>query len=185
MSSFTARRNQRFAQKRARLTRAGTPAGESRSSLWQQALRMRGAGGGAAVAGVQVNERTAMNLAAVFCSVRTLADAKALLPIDVYERRGTGLKDAKVSQHPLTHILSTEPNPDQTPFVFNEQRQAHVLLWGNNYAELVFDPRTSDVIEAIPRSPDSVEVLRDQRDLDERGRPRLKYARPRAALHAR
>lgn len=107
---------------------------------------------------IPVTEKTAIKFSAVFASVRIIAETKASLPIDVYERK-TG-KDAKVKNHPVAQLLEFEPDEDFTPMVWNEVRQAHLCLWGNSYTELVFDGRTSDIARMVPLMPWNVEPFR-------------------------
>lgn len=100
----------------------------------QQFMQMRRIGRDTP-AKVVITDDTAMRIAAVFCSVRILSGVAGSLPIDTYERRGTGLADAKVHAHPAAQVLA-EPNDDQVPAVFEERRQAHLLMWGNSYTSI-------------------------------------------------
>lgn len=110
-----------------------------RSTPLDQMLQARAAaiGGINSAAGVTVNETTAMNLAAVFASVRIIAETKASLPFEVFEVTAGGRK-TKTLMHPVAELLCCEPNPEQTPMVFGETLQAHLLTWGNCYAEIVW-----------------------------------------------
>ncbi len=115
-------------------------------------------GGGSVT--IPVNEKTAMRFSAVFASVRIISETKASLPIDVFER--TSGKDVEVKQHPVAALLQYEPDPDFTPMVWGEVRQAHLCLFGNTYAELEFEGRTPEVVRAIPRAPFDVEPFRGE-----------------------
>ena len=70
-------------------------------------------------AGRAVNERTAMQMTAVYSCVRILAETIAGLPLHVYQTRSDGGKEKAVS-HPLYRLLHDEPNPEMTSFVFRE-----------------------------------------------------------------
>ena len=63
-----------------------------RSSPMEQMLQARAAAvsGMSGAAGVAVNETTAMNFAAVYASVRIIAETKASLPLQVYEMKAGG-----------------------------------------------------------------------------------------------
>lgn len=86
--------------------------------------------------GERVNERNALQLSAVWACVRVISENIASLPLDVYRNRPDGGKD-KLTKHPLQTLIHDAPNPDMTAMVFRETLQAHVLTWGNGYAEIV------------------------------------------------
>ena len=137
-----------------------------RSSPMEQMLQARAAAvsGMSGAAGVAVNETTAMNFAAVYASVRIIAETKASLPLQVYEMQAGGRK-VETKQHPVADLLCCEPNPDQTPMVFGETMQAHLLTWGNCYAEITwsFD---AEPIRLTIHHPSKVEPFRgDSGDL--------------------
>jgi len=78
-------------------------------------------------AGRAVNERTAMQMTAVYSCVRILAETIAGLPLHVYQTRSDGGKEKAVS-HPLYRLLHDEPNPEMTSFVFRETGPVCKLL---------------------------------------------------------
>ena len=71
---------------------------------------------GGSTAGKSVNERTAMQMTAVYACVRILAESIAGLPLHVYEYRGNGKE--RVPGHPLYFLLHDSPNPEMTSFIF-------------------------------------------------------------------
>jgi HK97 family phage portal protein len=113
---------------------------------------------GGTSSGKAVNERTAMQTTAVYACVRILAEAIASLPLHLYTHTGEGGKQ-RVNNHPLSYILHTEPNPEMTSFVFREALMAHLLLWGNAYAQIVRDGR-GRVLALYPLLPSKMEVNR-------------------------
>lgn len=130
--------------------------------------------GGASSAGTYVNERNAMQTAAVYACVRVIAEAVASLPLHVYKYDGDGQKIAP--DHSLYKVLHNIPNPEMTSFVFRETLMSHVLLWGNAYAEIRRDGG-GRVRALYPLAPDKIDVNRDKsgeiyytywRDSDER-----------------
>lgn len=113
---------------------------------------------------VNVTERTALSLASFFACVKVIAETKASLPIHVYEYSANGRgrvskHDARVMLHDVAGLLGTEPNPDQTPMVWSEYRQAQCLCSGNSYTEIVLDNR-GRAASLIPRPWQDVEVFR-------------------------
>lgn len=109
--------------------------------------------------GRAVNERTAMQMTAVYSCVRILAEAIAGLPLHVYQTRSDGGKEKAVT-HPLYRLLHDEPNPEMTSFVFRETLMTHLLLWGNAYAQVIRNGR-GEVIGLYPLMPNRMSVGRD------------------------
>ena len=91
---------------------------------------------GRTTSGKNVNERTAMQVTAVYACVRILSEAIAGLPLHTYKYRKDGAKE-KAINHPLYRLLHDEPNPEMTSFVFRETLMSHLLLWGNAYAQII------------------------------------------------
>ena len=69
-------------------------------------------------AGRHVNDRTAMQIIAVYACVRVLSEAIAQLPLHVYQYTDSGKE--RVPKHPLYFLLHDQPNPEMTSFVFRE-----------------------------------------------------------------
>ena len=109
-------------------------------------------------AGHAVNERSAMQVTAVYACVRILAEAIAGLPLGVYRYTETGSKE-KVLDHPLYALLHDEPNPEMTSFIFRETMMSHLLLWGNAYAQIIRDGR-GQVLGLYPLLPSKMDVSR-------------------------
>lgn len=109
------------------------------------------------VAGVDVNTTTAEGISAVYACVAAISETVGSLPLDVYRNTDNGRQKAK--SHPLYRLLHDAPNNYQTALEFREQMQRHVLLRGNAYAEIVWNPNGS-VKALLPMHPDSVTVLR-------------------------
>ena len=75
---------------------------------------------GNSTAGKRVNERSAMQMTAVYSCVRILSEAVASLPIHVYKYNESGGKE-KALDHPLYFLLHDEPNPEMTSFVLGKR----------------------------------------------------------------
>ena len=114
---------------------------------------------GQTATGKPVNEKSAMQVTAVYACVRILAESIAGLPLHVYRYNSGGGKEM-VTDHNLYRILHDEPNPDMTSFIFRETLMSHLLLWGNAYAQIIRD-HAGRMIGLYPLLPDKVEVDRD------------------------
>ena len=66
---------------------------------------------GGSTSGKRVNERTAMQMTAVYSCVRILSEAVAGLPLQFYRYTADGGKE-KAVDHPLYFLLHDEPNPE-------------------------------------------------------------------------
>ena len=114
---------------------------------------------GSSAAGKSVNERSAMQMTAVYACVRILSESIAGLPLHMYQYEEDGSKK-KAVEHPLYHLLHDEPNPEMTSFVFRETLMSHLLLWGNAYAQIIRNGK-GDIIALYPLMPNRMKVERD------------------------
>ena len=116
---------------------------------------------GTSAAGKSVNERSAMQMTAVYACVRILSESIAGLPLHMYRYEEDGSKK-KAVEHPLYHLLHDEPNPEMTSFVFRETLMSHLLLWGNAYAQIIRNGK-GDIIALYPLMPNRMKVERDSK----------------------
>jgi HK97 family phage portal protein len=123
---------------------------------------------GYSASGKRVDERTSMQMTAVYACVRILSEAVASLPLQLYRYTADGGKE-KAVDHPLYFIAHDEPNSEMTSFVFRETIMTHLLLWGNAYAQVIRNGR-GQVIGLYPLMPDRMKV-----DRDEKGRLYYEY----------
>lgn len=114
---------------------------------------------GGSTSGKNVNERSAMQMTAVYACVRILSEAIAGLPLHLYRYNEDGSK-TKALDHPLYRILHDEPNPEMTSFVFRETLMTHLLLWGNAYAQIIRNGK-GEVVSLYPLMPNKMQVDRD------------------------
>ncbi|OLU37291.1 MULTISPECIES: phage portal protein [Erysipelotrichaceae] len=114
---------------------------------------------GSSSSGKRVNERSAMQMTAVYSCVRILSEAVASLPLHIYEQEDGQSK--KATDHPLFFLLHDEPNPEMTSFVFRETLMTHLLLWGNAYAQIIRNGK-GEVVALYPLMPDRMKVDRDE-----------------------
>ncbi len=123
---------------------------------------------GGSTSGKRVNERSAMQMTAVYSCVRILSEAVAGLPLHLYQYTDNGGKE-KAVEHPLYFLLHDEPNPEMTSFVFRETLMTHLLLWGNAYAQIIRNGK-GEIMALYPLMPDRMTV-----DRDEKGRLYYEY----------
>ena len=114
---------------------------------------------GSSAAGKSVNERSAMQMTAVYACVRIMSESIAGLPLHMYRYEDDGSK-TKAVEHPLYHLLHDEPNPEMTSFIFRETLMSHLLLWGNAYAQIIRNGK-GDIIALYPLMPNRMKVERD------------------------
>lgn len=112
---------------------------------------------GQSSAGKLVTEQTALQLTAVYACVRILAESVAGLPLHLYRYKGDGKE--KATDHPLYRLMYTKPNPEMTSFVFRETMMTHLLLWGNAYAQKIYNGR-GEIIAVYPLMPNKMRVMR-------------------------
>lgn len=95
-------------------------------------------GGSTSAAGVNVSPSSAMKYTPFWAGVRVIAGTLASLPMQVYKRLPDGGK-SRVAGHKVYELLHVRPNEYMDAVTFIETRQAHVLTYGNGYAEIQRD----------------------------------------------
>ena len=115
---------------------------------------------GGSSSGKAVNERTAMQMTAVYSCVRILSEAVAGLPLHLFRYNKSGGKE-KAIDHPLYRLLHDEPNPEMSSFVFRETLMTHLLLYGNAYAQVIRNGM-GEIIALYPLMPNKMTVDRDE-----------------------
>ena len=106
--------------------------------------------------GMRVSADNALRLAAVYASVRILAETMASLPFVLYRQRADGGKD-KVTDHWLYRLLAKRPNRYQNPYEWREMLQGHLALRGNAYNRIVANSR-GEILELVPIHPDRIKM---------------------------
>lgn len=106
--------------------------------------------------GMRVSADNALRLAAVYASVRILAETMASLPFVIYRMRADGGKD-KVTDHWLYRLLAKRPNRYQNPYEWREMLQGHLALRGNAYNRIVANSR-GEILELVPIHPDRIKM---------------------------
>jgi HK97 family phage portal protein len=95
-------------------------------------------GGGPSSAGVQVGHQTALQFTPFWAAVRIISGTLAALPFKVYSRLDEGGKEPQ-PKHKVYSLLHESPNEYMDAVTFIETRMAHVLCYGNGYAEIQRD----------------------------------------------
>lgn len=111
--------------------------------------------------GANVSPSTAMQLSAVYACVRILAETVASLPLHLMRYNDSGGKEKAIT-HPLYYLLHDQPNEEMTSFVFRETMMTQLLLWGNAYAQKVYNGY-GELIGLYPLLSSNMTVERNER----------------------
>jgi HK97 family phage portal protein len=111
--------------------------------------------GGTTDSGTRVSELTAFQATAFLACVDLIAGMIAAFPKHVYERKinkhGRAAHNIAYD-HDYYDLINLEPNDEMSRFVFDKAYMAHVLAWGNGYAELQRD-EGNRIVAMWPRNP--------------------------------
>jgi HK97 family phage portal protein len=112
------------------------------------------------VAGICVNDQSAMRLSAFYACVRLIASTIGSLPLQVF-RPGVGGAAEPARDAQLYKVLHDSPNADQTPTDYWETAILSILLRGNHYARkltaaggrlIALDPIRPDIVQTYRRA---------------------------------
>jgi len=109
--------------------------------------------------GVSVSEHTALNYGPVWACVKRVSDDVSSTSFLHYKRLKDGGKE-RLADSTLYEILHDEANPRLSAMGFRRALTAHMLTWGNGYAEIQRDG-TGKVVALWPITPDRVKVKLD------------------------
>lgn len=112
--------------------------------------------------GEMVTERTAMQVAAVFASVRVLSNGVSSLPLSLIKKNPRGVRSV-ASEHPYHKLIHDEPNPDMDACQFWRTIVHHMALRGHGTAFKV-NTRSGRTTELRILHPDQVRVKRDDQN---------------------
>lgn len=110
------------------LENPATPLNAAADWLWD-ALGAR-----KATAGVSVSPDSALEVTSIWSAVRLISSTLASLPLPVYRHTDAGKEKAR--NHPVYRLLHDRPNAEQSSYIWREQMLAHLLIYGNYYAEI-------------------------------------------------
>jgi len=108
--------------------------------------------------GVNVDDQTALTFAAVYRALLLRGDTIGSLPLHVFENTPSGKQIAV--NHPVNFLLSREPNPNNTAFIWKQTCQGHQDIYGNSYSQIKING-SGEVIELIPIDPKTVTVEKE------------------------
>lgn len=109
--------------------------------------------GSQSLSGEAVTEHSALTYSAVWCAVNLIAGTIAGLPLHLMQRKGEQKRIA--DDRKLYSVMHDEANRYMTADVFRQVLMAHVLTWGNGYAEIVRNGY-GEVTELWPITPNRV-----------------------------
>jgi len=121
-------------------------------SLWNLA-------GSQSLSGETVTEFTALNNSAVYNAQSLISGTIGSLPLHLMRKEGKLKKIA--DQKPLYGVMHDRWNPYMTAMAGRELLQSHALMWGNGYAEKVFD-NLGRIVELWPIPPNKVVKIKMQ-----------------------
>lgn len=114
-------------------------------------------GGATTKAKVTITEGTALEVSAVFCAARVIAEGLAQMPLKV--KRRTGERTEVLTDHPLVSLLR-KPNSWQTGYEFVETMGFIAAVCGNFVALKTTAP-DGRVLELIPLPPGTWSVRQE------------------------
>lgn len=106
---------------------------------------------GKTLAGVHVNEDTALRLSTAFACTRVLSATGSSLPLKLYRKRPDGGSDV-IPDHPISRILSGtfDEYDEQSSILFRSSRFKQQINGGNAYAQILFKPEDMSVSGLMP-----------------------------------
>lgn len=107
--------------------------------------------------GTAISEVSAMKCLTVFACVRAISEDIAKLPMHLYEHLKPRGKERV--RNDVSHLFTKQPNPEMSAYDFKRVLQAHVLQWGNGFAEIEFN-NAMQPIALWPLPPDRIKVVR-------------------------
>lgn len=117
--------------------------------------------------GEHVTPSSALSHGPVWQAVNILAGDIGQLPLQVYRKNGR--ERTHDEKHAVDWLLTSEPNPYQTPSVFKETMVAWSLLWGNGCAYIARDGSGTPRF-LIPLLPDRTRPLAVDTETEDGGK---------------
>jgi HK97 family phage portal protein len=128
---------------------------------YDQVANLIDGNGGGIVAGVAVNEKTALQVSTVLACVKAIADGCATPPMHVYRELPNGTRQ-KATNIPEYRLLSRRPNAWQTSFEWRRQMTLHAALTGTGLSIKVRGGN-GRVTELLPVEPGRWDVRKVSR----------------------
>ena len=108
-------------------------------------------------AGVNITNDTALQISAVFDSIRVISEDVAKLPLQIFERLDKGRN--KRSDVNLWRLFNESPNPEMDAMSYRNTIVGHMLGFGNTYSEIIKDVN-GQVAQLWPVDPKKVTPAR-------------------------
>jgi HK97 family phage portal protein len=118
--------------------------------------------GAQTTSGATVNEENALTSAAVYNAISLISGTVGSLPLHLMQRRGPGTSIETNRQ--LYYLLHSACNAEMTAMALRETMTAHLLAWGNCFAEKVYDGE-GNIIALWPIPPNKVRIDRKNGEL--------------------
>jgi HK97 family phage portal protein len=109
--------------------------------------------GAQSLSGEIVSEYTALMYSAVYNAISLISGTIAALPLHLMQRKGE--KKRVADDYRSYRVMHDEWNPSMTAMVGRETMMAHVLSWGNGYAEIVRNTY-GELVELWPIPPNRI-----------------------------
>jgi HK97 family phage portal protein len=125
--------------------------------------------------GLRVDEKTSLQVIAVFTAIKILSEGFSQIPLKVYRRSGDQRDELRT--HPIYSLLHDAPNEHMTAFAMREHWMMALGLWGNSCTEIIRNNR-GEVESLWPlhpayttkeRLPDGRIIFRTKVNSDPRG----------------
>lgn len=103
--------------------------------------------------GVHVDETNALTFAPVFCAINLISGATSTLPLRLFVKKNK--KRTVATEKTSNKVMNYRWNQYMTAQIGREVMIAHILAWGNGYAEKVYN-KMGDLVELWPIPPNRV-----------------------------
>lgn len=114
--------------------------------------------GSTTIAGEDVSRETALQVSAVLCCARVIAEGLAQVPLKVFKEDSKG-SPVEARDHPLYFLLNRRPNDWQTSFELREQIGFHLALTNNAF--IFKNVVGGKIVELYALLPNSVAVKQE------------------------
>ncbi len=115
--------------------------------------------GSQSASGEVVTEDTALTYSAVYNAISLISGTIAALPLHLFQQQGKSKKYAL--SNPLYNVMHNRWNPYMTAMTGREVMMAHILAYGNGYAEIVRDG-LGQVKELWPIPPNRIRMKMEE-----------------------
>jgi HK97 family phage portal protein len=118
--------------------------------------------GSQSLSGEYVDESSALTYSAFYNAISLISGTIGALPLHLMQRKGKAKRMA--DNRFLYRVMHDQWNPLMTAMAGREALTAHVLAWGNGYAEIVRNG-LGEIVQLWPITPDKVIVSMEGADL--------------------